>query len=365
MCAPWKRADPKYLACKVVTAAFTPRNKKELRDAVDAFIPPKSHETIKAKSSSLEHVEEVREGKRKVSKGFINPTNVITGPPKKKVRDGITMNSDGSCPIDNCEHICKSMKVPTFAPGQTRSGVAENEEARRLVSALERTGQSAEFIPLTDDGSSWLVVARKWRPSRSRANFESEWNLHPVEARELVVFGRRCKENRFSQQWGHSYSYSGQRALARPIPPASFLATLMDDVNGLVSAEPSGAGAGAGAVAADGQTRLFNACLQNWYEPQHTIGVHSDDERDMRRDQPIFSLTWSESGVRRFRLRPKVVRGVAVPGATECEVWMGDGDLVVMGGQCQRSHTHEVPKIRKKDPQAGRRINWTVRSFRV
>ena len=46
-----------------------------------------------------------------------------------------------------------------------------------------------------------------------------------------------------------------------------------------------------------------------------------------------------------------------------------DGDLIVMGGNLQRTHEHEVPPIRKRDPFTGRtpalpgRMNLTVRAF--
>lgn len=39
---------------------------------------------------------------------------------------------------------------------------------------------------------------------------------------------------------------------------------------------------------------------------------------------------------------------------------VGDGDLVVMGGDCQKTHKHEVPKTNQL---VGRRINATFRTF--
>ena len=46
-------------------------------------------------------------------------------------------------------------------------------------------------------------------------------------------------------------------------------------------------------------------------------------------------------------------------------VVLGDGDLLVMGGDLQTTHVHEVMKARSKEAseQHGRRINITVRSF--
>jgi alkylated DNA repair dioxygenase AlkB len=102
----------------------------------------------------------------------------------------------------------------------------------------------------------------------------------------------------------------------------------------------------------------YNACLQNWYLPDDTIGRHADDERDLLPRWPIFSLSWG--GTRRFVLRPKSQT------TQKTEFWLKDGDLLVMGGRTQETHYHEVPKRRMTmDPTTGRRINWTIRAFRT
>ena len=41
-----------------------------------------------------------------------------------------------------------------------------------------------------------------------------------------------------------------------------------------------------------------------------------------------------------------------------------NGDLIVMGGECQRTHKHEIMKLRSRDPR-GRRVNLTLRAFAV
>ena len=42
------------------------------------------------------------------------------------------------------------------------------------------------------------------RPSgpSTPARFDAEWELHPAERREVVVFNRRCYENRYSRAFG-------------------------------------------------------------------------------------------------------------------------------------------------------------------
>ena len=59
-------------------------------------------------------------------------------------------------------------------------------------------------------------------------------------------------------------------------------------------------------------------------------------------------------------------------GSVSLELELGDGDLLVMGGRCQMTHKHEVPRLPrhelpgKEDEERQRemrRINLTFRSF--
>ena len=115
-----------------------------------------------------------------------------------------------------------------------------------------------------------------------------------------------------------------------------------------------------------------------------TIGLHADDERSLYQDYPILSLSWG--GTRRFLFRRKQPpppskqkedhnkkggNATTKHGKREnneeavVELWLEDGDLLVMGGTCQKTHKHEVPKWRPtKDPPTSNRINWTLRAFR-
>ena len=102
----------------------------------------------------------------------------------------------------------------------------------------------------------------------------------------------------------------------------------------------------------------YNAVLMNWYEPDHTIGSHADDESNLEADLPIFS--YSAGGTRRFCFHPKA------GGALVLDLLLESGDLLVMGGAMQQTHKHSVPKIRKNlDTFVPRnRINFTVRAFK-
>ena len=72
----------------------------------------------------------------------------------------------------------------------------------------------------------------------------------------------------------------------------------------------------------------------------------------------------SWGAARRFTLKPR--KKVPAADAVALELYLGDGDLLVMGGACQQTHVHGVPKRRKKDEGApGRRISWTFRQFKA
>ena len=52
----------------------------------------------------------------------------------------------------------------------------------------------------------------------------------------------------------------------------------------------------------------------------------------------------------------------ALPVSEKRVLELRDGDLCVMGGRCQKTHKHDLPKVTGQ--LCGRRINATFRSFR-
>jgi alkylated DNA repair dioxygenase AlkB len=108
---------------------------------------------------------------------------------------------------------------------------------------------------------------------------------------------------------------------------------------------------------------FYNCCLVNWYQPEHSIGLHSDDELEMDSEVPILSLSWG--GPRRFLLRPKpkIVESNQANSKVH-ELLLQSGDLVIMGGKCQEEFKHEVPKLRKMDGLVDNRISWTIRRMK-
>lgn len=239
-----------------------------------------------------------------------------------------------------------------------------NPDAEHWASQFSKHGHPRP-IYLTPDQRSWILHVERWWPPPDATAFETEWKAHPAEYHALQLYGKTVRENRWSQMWGRPYSYSGATNTARPITEAgTMLQELIQTVNEMQQPpsltklnHPTTTTSESSTCAGESVVVTYNAVLQNWYEPTHTIGLHADDERGHVPEAPIFSLSWG--GTRRFVLRSKS------DGKVSTELYLGSGDLLVMGGTCQQTHKHTVPGVRKtKDPPTSNRINWTVRAFR-
>lgn len=207
--------------------------------------------------------------------------------------------------------------------------------------------EGANWIPMTTTGSSWIIYVPNYLTPQP-SQFEEEWNLHPNHTRPLgTIYGRQRHENRYSTFYvlPHDgpkyYRYSRNNNPAVEIHPGRFLHQFLHTCNTLV----------------DNLFPPHNSCLQNWYTPDHTISLHSDNEKQMHSRAPIFSLSWG--GTRRFLLRP-----ISNTKIIQNEFWLRDGDLLIMGGTLQKTHKHEVLKYRKTmDLPTSNRINYTIRCF--
>lgn len=137
----------------------------------------------------------------------------------------------------------------------------------------------------------------------------------------------------------------------------------------MLLAEPVGPEVSAAMTKLD-LTDDYNAVLVNVYRnPGDNIGAHSDDERSMKKGQPIHGLTVGRGAW--FVVRSKTVRNIG------WKVWLPHNSLVTMGGPTfQKQYTHAVPKSTKEqwtqgeltvdDPLAIRsltRVSLTFRAF--
>jgi alkylated DNA repair dioxygenase AlkB len=228
-------------------------------------------------------------------------------------------------------------------------------------------------ISLTKSGSSWIIHIPKFcQPPKNRANFKEVWKQHPNEYHPLFLFGKRVYENRYSQMYatesssGEStaYRYSGtSRACVvcdPKVPDEQFVLDLCKFSDQILEQLIEQKQMDAPDEHNRNNENGYNACLVNWYKPDHCIGLHADDESEMDNQFPILSLSWG--GPRRFLLRPKKHTSDYVENVKE--ILLKDGDLLVMGGKCQQEFKHEVPKLRKKDGLVGDRISWTIRRMK-
>jgi alkylated DNA repair dioxygenase AlkB len=88
---------------------------------------------------------------------------------------------------------------------------------------------------------------------------------------------------------------------------------------------------------------LFTRISLGYYRDGHdSVAWHGDYVA--RRMPQALVATVSVGAPRRFLLRPK-------GGGTSLSLSLGEGDLLVMGGSCQRTWDHCVPKARNAGPR--------------
>jgi alkylated DNA repair dioxygenase AlkB len=108
----------------------------------------------------------------------------------------------------------------------------------------------------------------------------------------------------------------------------------------------------AGALAARYGRPMLRVSLAAYRDGQDSVAFHGD-RLGPARDDAIVAIV-ALGGRRRFLLRP-------VGGGGSRRLDLGAGDLLVMGGTCQRTWQHAVPKV----AHAALRISVQFRSARV
>lgn len=197
---------------------------------------------------------------------------------------------------------------------------------------------------------SWVDAFRLPRElCATRDQFEALWALHPREQGQIKLMGQTVETPRWQQPYGKPYRFSGMDHAALAVPAA--VQPYMDWANTLREY-----------LAPFGGDARFNMVLLNWYQDgAHYIGWHADDESDMRKNArgETVVLSVSLGQARHFALKPKEgQRG------DRLKLEMRDGCVLVMGGRCQSTHKHSVPRVQgKKGAALQRRINMTFRVF--
>jgi len=214
-------------------------------------------------------------------------------------------------------------------------------------------------LHLNARGTSW-VDGWMMDPVPDMDTFETLWALKPEKRGQVKIMGKVIDVPRFQQSYGKEYWFSGLQHEALPTP--DIIRPYLDWANASEYTKMYGLGA-------------FNQTLLNWY-PNATqyIGMHSDDESDMRvgenGESIVVSMTFQEGcTLRTFRMKPKSKLGKTkevrrILGKERVDIDMSNGLVLVMGGLCQKTHTHQVPKAPKSRSDVGRRINLTFRQFK-
>lgn len=151
---------------------------------------------------------------------------------------------------------------------------------------------------------------------------------------EITVYGKPYLQPRLSAWYGNlAYSYSGIQL--EPLPWTSTLLGIKLQVEALVDLE-------------------FNSVLLNYYRNQNdSMGMHSDDERELGPQPAIASLSLGEE--RSFLLKHKSRNDLKT-----VKLALPTGSLLLMQGDTQKYWRHGINKERQP---CGPRINLTFRNI--
>ena len=196
-----------------------------------------------------------------------------------------------------------------------------------------------QTIFINKEKTSWIKIVKvPIQFGLTMAEFEQMWTLKPEEKLKIKIMGREITCPRFTKSYLKPYNFSGLIHEADMNFPDRFkdLLKYSHDMNS-----------------------ELNQSLVNWYEFDGSIGKHSDDIRQLKPDSDIYSYSFGPA-IRNFILEPKK-KDTTDP---IYHIKLEHNTLVIMGGKCQLTHLHHVPKMHSGDKYSGRRLNITFRCFR-
>lgn len=164
--------------------------------------------------------------------------------------------------------------------------------------------------------------------------FQKLLDTIPWEKDVLVMFGKRLETKRKVAWYGDSpikYTYSNATKTALPWSRELLrLKMLVEEVAG----------------------ETFNSCLLNLYHSgEEGMSWHSDDEKELKKDGTIASLSFGAT--RKFLFKHKNTR-------EKVELVLDHGSLLLMKGSTQTHWLHRLPPTKLVK---GPRINLTFRSI--
>lgn len=138
---------------------------------------------------------------------------------------------------------------------------------------------------------------------------------------------------------GAKYWYSGIENI--PVPWTPTLSALRDKCNKVCMGEP------------------FNSVLLNYYRSgKDSIGFHADNERDLKPDSVIATISLGTP--RTFNLKSKHPGNRKTAG-----VILNNGSLLLMHGSCQRDWLHGISKETIPEHLNQERISLTFRTVNL
>ena len=177
-------------------------------------------------------------------------------------------------------------------------------------------GFDASFAELTRrhlDADAWVDQQAGWVRGADEL-FEQVLDLTPWEQRSMWMYERRVAEPRLTHRW----------RLPDEPPPLPILEQMA-------------------AALSDHYTVAFTQIGTNLYrDGRDSVAWHGDR---VARELPSATVALISLGEPRpFKLRPK-------GGGASITLLPDRGDLLVMGGSCQRTWDHAVPKVRAAGPR--------------
>jgi alkylated DNA repair dioxygenase AlkB len=192
------------------------------------------------------------------------------------------------------------------------------------------------------DEGAWLVYGPGWLTDTD-ALLQEVQGLDRFRQEHLVMYGRRVAQPRLTAWCGVEMDIATRyRTVRAQRPFTPLVAVLLGELSTLRDETGSPCGS------------PYNSVLVNWYRSgSDSVSWHSDDEPTLGPEPVIASVTLG--GSRTFTLKPR-------DGGERVTLSLGNGDLLVMGGDLQRRWLHSVPR-RPAEKQS--RINLTFRHFLI